>query len=408
MYLSSLFSPSISDSLHQFFDCVFLPGVKIPVYNVLSCRPDKVQIEGEVVLRRNHRRKHFARDEKVSQVCLRVGFVNKGRTIRIDRREIVGPFCIPHIHHPVPREEHSVAAVTGGHYAVEHVDAAVDCLQDIPWSSYAHKIARFVLRKEGAGNLQHLIHFLRGLPHCESSYGVSSPIVVIQGKGVLHGLLPKVRIHAALDDGKHGLVVSVERFALIESLCKAFQPVLGKPQGLCGIAQVRIPGAAFVKGHHNIGAYHPLGMDIVLRGEGMAGTVNVGCEFTSLLRKLTDRGKGKNLEAAAVSEDGPVPILESVKAAGLKESIQARSQVQVISVSEDNLSAYVLLQVPVIYSLHGTNRTYRHEDGGTDVSVSGGKRSRPCGGGTVTGFYDEFGHYFFKFVKDTDYFRIFV
>ena len=52
------------DALHG----VFLPGGEIPGLDVRAGLPDHVEVEGEVVLAREHRREHLAGHEQVVQV----------------------------------------------------------------------------------------------------------------------------------------------------------------------------------------------------------------------------------------------------------------------------------------------------------------------------------------------------
>ena len=79
--------------------------------------PDKVEVEGKVVLRRDHRSHHLAGDEQVAQVGLGVGPVHEGSAVRVQRGEIVLPFGVAHVHHTVPGEEHAVAPVAGRHHS---------------------------------------------------------------------------------------------------------------------------------------------------------------------------------------------------------------------------------------------------------------------------------------------------
>ena len=134
---------------------------------------------------------------------------------------------------------------------------------------------------------------------------------------MLHGLPAEFRIHAALDNGKHHLLIAVERIRPVKMTGEAFQPALREFEGFGGVALVGIPGAAFVQGHDDIGPDDALGIHVVFRREDVLAAVYVGGEFAAFLREFADGRKRKHLEAAAVREDGAVPVLEFVQAAGL-------------------------------------------------------------------------------------------
>ena len=96
----------------------------------------------------------------------------------------------------------------------------------------------------------------------------------------------------------------------------------------------------------------------------------LNCEFANLCQ-------GEYLEASAVRQDWPVPGLELVKASGLAERLQSGTKVQVVSVAQDYLGAYVFLQLFVVDSLDGTHGSHRHENGRVDAAVGGSDHSCP-------------------------------
>ena len=220
--------------------------------------------------------------------------------------------------------------------------------------------------------LDHLVHLLLGLPHCQAADGIAAAVVVIQTQCMLHGLLPELRIDAALDDRKHRLAVTVKRLRLVEMLCEALQPALGKPEGFLRIGIIRVARTALVEGHHDVGADDALGVDVVLRSEGMAGTVDVRREGAAVRRQLADGAEGEYLETAAVGEDRAVPSLEAVQAAGLPEDAEPGAQIEVISIAEDDLGPDIFLQIPMVHALDAAHRADGHEDGRTDLPVVGG------------------------------------
>ena len=166
---------------------------------------------------------------------------------------------------------------------------------------------------------------------------------------------------------------------------EALQPALREAQRLRGVAEVGVAGAALVQSHDDVRADDALGVHVVLRGKGMAGAVDVRGEPAAFLGELADRSEGEDLEAAAVREDGPIPMLELVQAAGLPEGVQAGTEVEVVGVAEDDLGLDVLFQVPVIHALDGADGAHRHEDGGADLPVVGGDHARAGGGPGIPG-----------------------
>ena len=175
---------------------------------------------------------------------------------------------------------------------------------------------------------------------------------------------------------------------------ETLQPALRQPKGLRGIAVVGVTRAAFVQGHDDIGPDDALGVHVVLRGKSVARTVDVRGEPAPFFGKLADGGQGKDLEAAAVREDGTVPMLELVQPAGLAEGVQAGTEVEVVGVAEDDLGLDVLLQILVVHALHRADGAHRHEDGGADLPVVGGNHAGAGGGPGIPGCELEREHLF--------------
>ena len=108
---------------------------------------------------------------------------------------------------------------------------------------------------------------------------------------MLHSHLPELGIYASLHNREYCLAVAVERFSLVKSLQKTFKPALGHQQGFLRIVVIRVAGAALVEGHHDIGTYDTLCIDIVLRRKSMSRPVNVGGERAAVRGQLPDSGQ---------------------------------------------------------------------------------------------------------------------
>ena len=118
--------------------------------------------------------------------------------------------------------------------------------------------------------------------------------------------------------------------------------------------------------------------DVVLRGKRVAGAVYVGGEGAAFVLQFADRSQGEDLEAAAVRQDGAVPAFEPVESAGLVKHVEARTEIEVIGVPEDDLGTYILFQIPVIDAFDGPYSPDGHEDGGMDLPVVGLDKTGPC------------------------------
>ena len=70
--------------------------------------------------------------------------------------------------------------------------------------------------------------------------------------------------------------------------------------------------------------------------------VHVAIEAHALLLYFSQLGQGKNLKAAAVREDRPVPGHEAVQTAEAFYEPVARADVEVIGVGQLDLAAYIL------------------------------------------------------------------
>ena len=144
---------------------------------------------------------------------------------------------------------------------------------------------------------------------------------------MFHGLAAKIRIHAALNDRKQRLRISIQRICGIKMLHTSLQPLLCQSERflcvlICGIAR-----AALVKSHHNVGSDDTLRIHIVLRSEDMLRSVYVRTEYASVFSKFSDRAEGKHLESAAVGQDRTVPRLELMKSSGRLDDIKSWSEI---------------------------------------------------------------------------------
>ena len=103
----------------------------------------------------------------------------------------------------------------------------------------------------------------------------------------------------------------------------------------------------------------------------MLAAIDVAAEGHPLVSQFAVLGKGEDLEAAAVGQDGTVPPVELVQASGTLDDVHTGTQVQVIGVAQDDLGLDVLAQFGHMDSLDGSHGAYWHEDRGLDLAVVG-------------------------------------
>jgi hypothetical protein len=105
--------------------------------------------------------------------------------------------------------------------------------------------------------------------------------------------------------------------------------------------------------------------------------VDVAAEAHPFLGDLADVAEAVHLEPAAVGEDGTVPSVEAMQAAGMLEHLRTRPQVQVVGVAEHDGRIEVVAQLAGMHGLHGTQGTHGHEHRGGDVPVVGVEHTGP-------------------------------
>ena len=148
---------------------------------MLACISDKSQVEGEVMDTGYLHGQQFLSLEKVVEIGLGVYTVYFA-AIRIDRREVVLPLLVAHVHGSLIGEEHGVATISGGHDTIEHVDATLDGLEDVLWGAYPHQVTGTVLGQNLIDDLDHVVHHLCGLSYSQSAN--RGPTTVAMGKSV--------------------------------------------------------------------------------------------------------------------------------------------------------------------------------------------------------------------------------
>lgn len=112
--------------------------------------------------------------------------------------------------------------------------------------------------------------------------------------------------------------------------------------------------------------------------EDVLAAVDVRAKLGALFAQLADARKGEHLEATAVGQHRAVEAVELVQAARLLQHVEARTEVQVVGVAQNDLRLDVLLQFSQVHTFDGAHSAYRHEDGSFDLPVVG--RYQACAG----------------------------
>ena len=93
----------------------------------------------------------------------------------------------------------------------------------------------------------------------------------------------------------------------------------------------------------------------------MLRAVDVAAESHSFFLELAYAAEREHLEAAAVGENGFLPAVEAVQAAGLLDDVHAGAEIQVIGIAEYDLRLDVVAQLVHVYAFYGADSAYRHE-----------------------------------------------
>lgn len=156
---------------------------------------------------------------------------------------------------------------------------------------------------------------------------------------------------------------------------------------------VRGRGDALVEHHHDVAADGALHRDAGLGRKVVEFAVDVTAECRALLGHLAVAGKGEDLEAARVGEDGAIPAHEAVDAAEFPKHLGAGAEQQMVGVGEQALGAEDAETVGG-HVLHRRLRADRHEYRRAHLAVCG-EESSGAGARAGCGFFEgegETGH----------------
>ena len=156
----------------------------------------------------------------------------------------------------------------------------------------------------------------------------------------MRGTAAQVVVHAALHNAKQRRVV-----AFVRALA-ALGPAQAELHGTRDYADidrfaVHVHRRTLVENHDDVAAQHFLDVHGFFRPKEDFAAIGRCSEGDALFGDLASMGQREDLEAAGIGEDGAAPFAEPVQAAVRLDHLQARTQVEVEGVAEDDLGAKV-------------------------------------------------------------------
>ena len=163
----------------------------------------QIVVEIQVVSHCKLRAYHFFCTNEVTDVGAAVITASGALTSLLDGTGVACVFFVGDVHLTLPGKEVTMARVTGGHDAIEEVDAVVNRLKNVTGSTNAHQIARLVgwhIRLDRIDNAVHIRNFLT------NRKTANGKAVTLNLANHLHMLNAQILIRASLVDTKEHLV----------------------------------------------------------------------------------------------------------------------------------------------------------------------------------------------------------
>ncbi len=133
---------------------------------------------------------------------------------------------------------------------------------------------------------------------------------------------------------------------------------------------------ALVEGHDDVGTETDLGGQRGFRREEVQRAIDVRAELHAILGEFAQIAEAEDLEAAGVGEDGLMPCHELLHSAKLADGFDARAEIEMVGVVEQNLNVEFFEHV-LRYAFDRGDGTDRHEDGSPDLSVRSEEAASP-------------------------------
>lgn len=124
----------------------------------------------------------------------------------------------------------------------------------------------------------------------------------------------------------------------------------------------------FIQHHHDIRTKRPLDIDDIFRCEPVGGAVDMRTEHDPIFIDPSKIRKAEDLVPATICEDRPLPGCKPVQPACLFKNLASRSEIQMVSISQDNLGAE-FNKFSWLDGLHSTLRSDGHENRRLDLAM---------------------------------------
>ncbi len=307
----------------------------------------------------------------------------------VNGRKISLPLLVSDVDDAFGRVQHPVSRVAGGQYAVEHINTSGDPFQNIFGGAHAHEVAGFVLGKNLRHQFGHGVHFFGGFAHRESTDGIA--LAPVRGDGFGRNF-PQLRVGAALHNREKGLLMTINRFGVVETFNAAFEPAVREAHRFFGILEIAWVGRTLIEGHNNVCPDDALDVHHVFWRKRVFRTINMALKGDTFLFDLPPMGERINLIAAAVGQDRALPSIETVDTARCTKHIQTRAEIEVISIAEADFGVNIVAELVLMYGFDGSRGAYGHENGGIDRAVVGFDLAG-AGAGVGIGMEEVEGHY---------------
>ena len=151
-------------------------------------------------------------------------------------------------------------------------------------------------------------------------------------------------------------------------LVTALQPISRADHGRFCLRMGKAVLAALVESHNDVRAEIFLHLHGLFGRKKVLAAVDIGGKLHARVGDFVELRQGKHLKAAAVRENGPVPIHEGVQAARLFHQLVAGAHVKVVGVGQNNLRAR-FFEIARKDALYGRLRADGHIDGGFYIPV---------------------------------------
>src|SRR3972149_7450004 len=115
-------------------------------------------IKNDIMQSQHYWTEHFACIEKVSYSRFAERFAADAAAGCVNRGKIVNIGGISQSDCPILGKSKGISAVSGWHYAVEHIDPCPNCLNNIRRRAYAHQVAGLVFGQQRGGELDCFYH----------------------------------------------------------------------------------------------------------------------------------------------------------------------------------------------------------------------------------------------------------